>query len=541
MKYVYILENESKFLNEIIEAIHKINPQLMIRYFDSLNEFSAWIKTVMIEGPAALPKGGKAPANQPEANGTDHQLLLVISKDEFLGAKHLNLLRKTQELFIKKNLCTKEDPTSLVLTSFDSPDFDIKLAEDRIINNVLFKPFDKLILQQHLTFAIGGRHPASQYSVHNMKTSATIEMLKDVEIEAISDVGFISLSNRPIAPGSVAKYYHSAFLSLQHRSILAQCLTCEPHPQLKDQYRCAFTYFAADNFQISNIRKNVRQKDLAPFHYDWRRPGPVAPVEMALITSDDPLIQSFTENLGKSFKNAVIHVFSNLQDFLYTINPEQAVKDKKPFDLTKMPKITSPLQAIFADQYLFEGSFAERWQSIAETLKKQFAAPPTLTGATEFFIASRKTFSDQEERALGQVTRDIFYQPFDFLYMAKKIQVRFPGLVPDEKIEFPTTKFPLVAKAATPIEMSEFSEAGIVMKYYRPISTGAFRQFVLWLPHELNLPELPATCNYHEESKSQKGLYFNHFVFFGMTDHYLKHIRRWILQNHVQSKESEGS
>lgn len=542
MKYIYILENEAKFRDEMIEAVRKVDPQLLIRYFTSLEEFSKWIRLVMEAGPEALPKGGTAPEGQAEPSGGPHQLPLIISKNEFLGAQHMSLLRKTRDLFIKKGLCTQEEPTSLVLTSFDSPDFDIKLAEDRIINNVVFKPFDKLILQQHLTFAIGGRRPASSYSVHNMKTTAAIEMLKEVEMEAISDVGFISLSNRPIQVGALAKYYSPAFTSLQHRSMMALCVRCVPHPERKDFYRCAFTYLAADTFQISNIRKQVRQKDAKIFPYQWQhKPALSMPIEIAVISSEENVGQNFKDNIDKNFSNAQVYHFATLQDFLYTVDPELAKKDKKQIDFSKMPKIKSTLHAIVTDNHLFEEGFKERWTTILDTVKAKLKAPDTVSGKTEVFLVSKKPYTDPEERALGEVVCDIFFQPVDPIYMAKKLMVFIPTLRPNEEMKIHTISQPHTAKAASPIEISEFSEAGLVFKYYRPISTGAFREFILWLPHELDTPEFLATCNYNEESKATKGEYFNHFVFFGTNDHYLKHIRRWILQNHVLSKEGEGS
>lgn len=545
MKYIYILENEKKFRDEMIEAIHKIDSQLMVRYFESLEEFAKWIKILMSDGMAALPKGGIAPVGQEEdTTSGPHQLLLVISKNEFLGAKHMALLHKTRDLFIKQGVCTKEDPTSLVITSFDSHDFDIKLVEDRIINNVLFKPFDKLILQQHLTFAIGGRHPPSQYSIHNMKTTTIIEMLKEVEIEAISDIGFISISNRPLKPGAVAKYYSPVFNSLKQRSMIALCLSSEPHPTRPDHYRCAFTYLAADSFQITNIRKEVRKKDLQDYTFDWRRQKPpAAPViDVALITKEESLATSFREVTEKSFGNVKVHVFGHLQELLYAVDPELAKKDKKENIYDKPHTIPPTFHAIFGEETLFEDGFKERWQNIMDTVEKKLQAPKgNLSGKTDIYILSKKAFTDKEERELGSLVKDIFFLPIDSLYLTKKLAIFLPQLNLKEKLNLPTVAYPHSAKAASPIEISEFSEAGLVMKYYRPISTGAFREFVLWLPHELDLPEFLATCNYNEQSKSDKEVYFNHFVFFGTTDHYLKHIRRWILQNHVQSKESESA
>jgi hypothetical protein len=542
MKYIYILENDQKFRDEMIEAIQKIDPQLAIRWFESLDEFSKWIRSVFTEGQASLPKGGQALPNAVDSPpDPKDQLVLVISKNEFLGAKHMNLLRKTRDLFIAKGLCTQEDPTSLVLTSFDSPDFDIKLVEDRIINNVIFKPFDKLILLQLLTYAVGGRHPPSQYAIHNMKTAATIEMLKEVEVEALSDVGFISSSNRPILVGSISKYYGPAFVSLKHRSMMAICIRCEPHPELKDNFRCAFSYFSADSYQITNIRKEVRKKEYKSFSFDWIPKVAKEPLEFALIAADDELSANFKINIEKHFSNITVHVFPQLQSFLYAVDPELAAKDKT-VDVALLPKVPATFHAIFADDFMFVENFKERWTSVFETLTKRLKAPATNpSGKTEVFVLAKKFYSDAEERALGEVVKDIFYLPLDTLYLSKKLSIFLPQLISKEEISLPTVDHKHVAKVANPIEISEFSEAGLVMKYYRPISAGAFREFVLWLPHELDLPEFLAACNFSEENKAEKGSHFNHFVFFGTNDHFLQHIRRWILQNHVHSKESEGS
>jgi hypothetical protein len=542
MKYIYILENDQKFRDEMIEAIQKIDSQLAIRWFDALEPFAKWIKTVMIEGPAAIPKGGQVLPHLPESTaGGTPQLVLIISKNEFLGAKHMNLLHKTRDLFINKGLCTAEDPTSLVITSFESPDFDIKLVEDRIINNVIFKPFDKLILQQHLTFAIGGRHPPSQYSVHNMKTTATIEMLKEVDIEALSDVGFISTSNRPITVGSLAKYYGPAFISLKHKSMMAICLSCEPHPELAGQFRCAFSYLAADSFQITSLRKEVRKKEHKTFEFQWILKASKTPVDIALISADEELSLNFKNNVERHFNNVHVHVYPHLQHFMYTIDHELAKKNKS-VDLAALAAGPKSFHAVFSDAPHFEDNFKERWISIFETMSKNLRPPSgNRFGKTELFVLSKKNYSDSEERALGEIVRDIFYMPMDSLYLAKKLNIFMPQLNPSEELSLPTVWQKHIAKVASPIEISEFSEAGLVMKYYRPITPGAFREFVLWLPHELDLPEFLAACNFYEENKADKGSGFNHFVFFGMNDHFLKHIRRWILQNHVHSKESESA
>jgi hypothetical protein len=545
MKYIYILENDSKFRDEMVEAIRKIDSKLAVNWFDSLEEFAKWIREVMVEGPAAIAKGGTpVDGNPPPTANAVNELTLIITKNEFLGAKDLALLKKTRELFITKKLCTAEDPTSLVITSFESPNFAIKLLEDRIINNVIYKPFDKLILQQHLAFAISGRHLPSQYSVHNMKTSATIEMLKEVEIDALSDVGFVTSSNRPIEVGSLAKYYGPEFLSLKDKSIMALCLRCDPHPEISDFFQCSFTYLGADPYQISNIRKSVRDKKATEWSYEWLAPvGPSSGDYMknvALITLDEELSEHFKKSLETRFENIQVHYFPNLQSFIYAVDHEQAAKDKH-VDLTKLPPVPRAFEGIFADSTLFEGDFSARWQSILETVRIQMNAPKSRSEKTDLYVLTKKPFTDSEERELGTVVKDIFFLPMDPGYISRKLCVFIPGLQTKESMPYLTVGKKHIAKVANPIEISEFSEAGLVLKYHRPISIGAFREFVLFLPNELDLPEILASSNFHEENKNEKGVIFNHFVFFGMNDHYLRHIRRWILKNHVDSKESESA
>lgn len=544
MKYVYILEDDPKFRDDIVEAVQKVDSQLAVRCFNSLESFAKWIKLLLAEGASSLSKGGQALPHLAEqvVSGSNDQLLLLICKNEFFGSKNMPLLQKTRELFITKGLCPPHEPTSLVITTFEDPDFDIKVVGDRIINNVIFKPFDKLILQQHLAFAISGRRPPSQYTIHNVKTTTTIEMLKDVEIEAISDVGFVSRSNRQIPVGALAKYYSPSFVSQKKQiSMLATCVFSSPHPDYKDHFRCAFSYVAADPFQISNLRKEARKKEAKPFPFEWLGNVPKEPVHVAIICGDDEATIHFKTSLEKFFSNIKVHLFPHLQTFIYAIDLESAKKNKT-IDLASLPPVPTTFHAIFAEDSHFEGNYKDRWIGLSDILKKTMA-PPTqnLTGRTEFFMLASKSASTLRDTALGEVARDVFFTPLDPMYIVKKMLIFMPQLNPTEEFNFPTVHNRHTAKVVTPIEISEFSEAGLVMKYYRPISLGAFRDFVLWLPHQLDLPEFLATCNYSEESKSEKGIYFNHFVFFGMNDHFLKQIRRWILQNHVQNKQNESA
>jgi hypothetical protein len=140
-------------------------------------------------------------------------------------------------------------------------------------------------------------------------------------------------------------------------------------------------------------------------------------------------------------------------------------------------------------------------------------------------------------RQYASIVTDFFYKPIDRTYFIYKLYTFFPELKsPKEPITIQTNKNEETLFTANPVQIAEISEAGLMMQYYRTISVGSFRDFVLWQPYEVGAPRLVATCNYCEEAQ-QEGVYNVHFVFFGMTDYFLKTIRIWIRDTYIQGKE----
>lgn len=650
MRFVYVLEDEPKFEQEIVEAIQFIDPAIQVRVFHKLEQFVAWVRIMMQTGPAAISQGGETSiySKQDPVSNEAHQLVAVISKIEFLGVKQLSLLKKTKDLFIERKICTAEDPTAFVLTAFDDPKFKIKELENRILSNVMFKPFDRLILTQHLTNAIDGRHPPSKFTITNQKTTAIVEMLKDIELEFLSDVGFVTRSNRPIPVGAVSKYYGTMFKSERQRSIIAICVDCQAHPQNPAEFRAIFSYFAVDQTQISSLRKIIRTQKLPIAHMDWKfTNGNPEFTELNVICIDEEESQphGVIGQMIKEFHGVHSMNYDSLGQFLYDLDPgtamnnkDAAVKtlgganeislvfdklgntfldiesDKK--DLTgifgqsleyfkkkpawinhalgveqkerfrkhaftketgldqlfsfsieegkyilkltgaeivdqhlkvkfvepskdeqvawmiKHSAISKPVHMIVVNHRYFTEGTEERWTKVTETLKSKFGIAPKIV------MTAKRDFTDKEERGWAHVIHDIFFKPVDRSYFNQKMKFFFPHLkAKSEVVEIHTVEKVEVIKAVNPVNVSEISEAGFVMEYYRPMSLGSFREIVLWQPYEVGAPELLATCNYVEEVQGKKNAFNCHFVFFGINDHFLKHIRVWIRDNYILSKE----
>lgn len=74
-----------------------------------------------------------------------------------------------------------EEPTAIIFTGFERPEFKIRDYErENYRTDIIYKPFDKLILQEHLFMALVGRRPAKASLVHKMKTSVEVEMIRRI-------------------------------------------------------------------------------------------------------------------------------------------------------------------------------------------------------------------------------------------------------------------------------------------------------------------------------------------------------------------------
>lgn len=531
MKFIYVLEDDMRIQKDLFETLKVIDPKLNIRFFTNLAEFHEWLKIAMHEGPKSLAGGGHRhplDTEDPIEPSATHELRLVVAKNEFLGTQNMSLVRRARDFFLRKKMCSEHEPTALILTAFDSPSFDIKLAEDRIINNVIFKPFDKLILKQDLEYALTGHHPlGSSNTVATIKINSTIEMLKEVSISSLTEIGFTTINNHEITLGAMTKYYSDAFLAENKKSVYAYCKSCKELSE--KEFLCEFHFFAADNTQISQIRKHLLQDK--NHENTGLQNTHTAPMRILVLSEDIPM--------GLDLKVFLTDRFSNSEVFVYS-NYGQLLSDLADKDTPNRQQLPEKFDFIFGNYEVFEIEKQKRWEQICEYLKdRSKRAGHELQNMPQLFLLSRKKIAIDEVRNLAAWSKEIFFTPLDKLYITKKLVSEHSAFANKVPVTVASLKEAAILKVANPVEITQISEAGLVMKYYRAISVGAFREFILWRPEETEIPEIIGTVNFHEEDKGGKEFFFNHFVFFGMKDHYLKHIRLWLREAYIKQKDKE--
>lgn len=527
MKFIYVLEDDIRTQKEIFESIQSIDSKLSVRFFLNLAEFHEFLKLALTEGPLALAKCGQRhelDLTEPVAGTVADELRLVIAKNEFMGTQNMGLLRRLREFLVRKKMCSEEEPTAAILTAFDSPEFDIKLAEERIINNVIFKPFDKLILKQHLEYALTGRHPLENAStVATMKINSTIEMLKEVPFESLTEWGFRTINNHEIAIGKVAKYYDDLFQTDHKRGLFATCISCK---ELSEKsFLCEFSFLGADLAQVQKIRRHIlsnkahKQTDFAnaqgqPFHI--------------LICEDD-------QNKANDLKLLLEEKFDKVLVEAYT-SLAQLASDLEDKDTLHRRQLPAHFDLVIANLENFHEEGPKKWEQLSKAFTDRSKKMNGTEKAPDIAVFTNQKQTAEQIRTLLTWSKEVFFFPWDRLYLVRKLLVQWPALTPKTTTQFNELHEGGNLKVANPVEITQISEGGLILKYYRGITIGAFREFILWRPDELVVPEIIGTCNYTEKDPNGEA-FLNHFVFFGMKDTFLKHVRIWLLDAYIKQKE----
>lgn len=318
--FVFVLEDEVKFQTQIFQGLRKINPKVKIRFFSTLEDFSVWIALLVKEGVAAIEAAGfRLPEDtQIETVSEQKVVRLLICKSESLGSRSTALIGKTIELFERKHLCTPEEKTSAIITAFDHENFDLKSMEATFINNVIFKPFDQLILEEHMRFALVGRKKPNDENFKSNKLEAQVEMVKNIPCEGFSDLGFITVSDREVALGSVSKFYSSEFAFDAIKSVMARCVKSMVRTG-KDQtsFLCWMEYFALESGQIRKFRKEL-SNDYPINRMDTQ----INEFKKNILILDSLEETDLASSLKRYFPKSGVHYYPNWERFLFDSAPE---------------------------------------------------------------------------------------------------------------------------------------------------------------------------------------------------------------------------
>ncbi|HPI41289.1 MAG TPA: hypothetical protein PLJ21_10835, partial [Pseudobdellovibrionaceae bacterium] len=356
MKYVITIENEPKLLAQIAEALFLSDPTLIIRNFNNIDGFENWLKSFNEHGASALKHAGytldealdsalltrqlddirkKNEAHSIKILGKElpEHLVLFLVKLEMIQKEQIQKLNGCMKTFQDLSVCTEEAPTSILFTAFESPTFKAKDFTFSNIGNIIFKPFDKPILNQQIFYALNGHQPAKSEYVFQQKTKATVEMIKEGEIEGFSEVGLVTLNDKKIEPGSFSKLYSKTIETEKLKSTSSVCVFSESNPTDPTQTLCYFKFFALKNEQILALRKNIKECKVTKLK-NFKKPPIIDKMgrffHVAIICPDDSA-GPLEEALIRNFKMLKVSRFKESLDLMKLLKVEPTAFDSLIF------------------------------------------------------------------------------------------------------------------------------------------------------------------------------------------------------------------
>lgn len=501
MGWVLVIEENQSILTEISEAVVVIDPKAALVVFPDSHSFLKWMEGVQAQDPELEPPLPK------------DKFLGLITATETWKFKDVRLIGKFKALFVQKGFAKSEDEIFVLFTTYETPQFQKKRFEYRSVNNVIFKPFDKLILQQMVHTAFQGRKALKNKFTHTLKARSEIEMLKEIKLIGIGELSFQTESRLTLQAGATAKYYADFLETRQHRSALAQVLSFEK-PEGREFGRVELRFFALDQAQSFNIQK-LSQKDRQrrPLNY-VTSVGP--DFEFIFLRKED---SSLCDEVHPSIERFFEHKVTSV-DSLNDLNAALVERDE-----------SAVKRFVFVDLGHVAGNEVQELDSIlnahaSKNIGVCLLSPSILPETLEWELSSR--------------IEDIFYSPFNRSYIVKSLKQKWPGLIAREELFESRHDTEQMIYASGAVKLVEVSEAGLLIEYHREIRLGSFREFHFTMPDETEVPELLAQCNFTAKSTDGKGFHC-HFVFFGLRDHELKFIRRWMLNYYVAEKQKADS
>lgn len=475
-----VIDPEEKTKAEILAALEQIDNQAQIIYKTSIAQ---WRK------------------DRAEKQETKLEFdLIVLNFEEFEITNWPDELKQ-----VRTEISLGKDP-NIILVGYESPNLSRKLLTRLDFFNFVFKPFDKLILKETVHTAMSKKKRITPLEIKAQKSAAFIAVLKEIELQSVSELGFVTLSDELIPAGATSKYFSNLFQHEKKVSTWAQCLKSVPHPGKPNTFINQFQLFGIESGALMALRRHIQShKSNVASSALWYlgKPAKSRTVTMALVAPDGTQSRKLKADLENYFQNFECDL----------LDPQKSPLEKKH------------------PQY----DFVLNWSDVGpEALKKEFGEQ------TKFFwLLEGFAIEDDRTKVVGKYA-DCFILPIDKSYMFKKLKIHVADLEPKEEIELLNIFSHEKMKSANLIQISEINEIFLTFNYHRELTYKTFREFTLFSDDERNMIELPAFCAFAEKNGNEKGKFIHQFLFFATTDHYLKAIRVWLLQDYISQKQKNN-
>ncbi|MCB0421369.1 MAG: hypothetical protein KDD61_10245 [Bdellovibrionales bacterium] len=640
MEYILIVEPEVSVVRTLQSTLESLQDPKKLKAFSSGTDMLNWLTKKIAEKKRLGDK-------------MQMDVRLIILDSHMVAEGKAHLLEPIQKRLVAENLTHPEKPCGYVVTFYESEDFNIRHYIHPLIYNVIFKPFDALLLKESLKAALNGRVPVQpEVYVHDAK--GQVEILKDIKTTAITELGFRTQSAREIPFGKKARYYCEHFRGSGKEYVYAFCYANRTDPKSPKHFLSSFAYFGISKDQLRAIRRFIHSRPThheMPIQNEYKEDHQECIVVLTQETETLQAIQAISKERFKKLK--VIHLpslselnialnrtspnpktnASSIKELRLRIHPKshlllQIIVDGKPLSDTESflghsvatltsgkqtlsyllnakydrqlslflqapKKAATPVTAFKSSENVLEyfkvedyddttmDQMAETDKELPEDCKDLILVPlnseelKTHLGiqdtqlshieaifvelpdyVSDSYLLSLKHLSEEIHMqrsgtallalARNQITTyeslerfkffdDYIVHPIDSFYFSHKLKQLFPhienkeGEISREGIEEVTT-----IQTALPVRVQKISELHISILHNRPLKLGDVRRFVLFSSDSEELPAVWGACNHVQPSGTDE--YLHEFIYFGVNDHHLRFIRKWMKQQYIHSK-----
>jgi hypothetical protein len=221
--------------------------------------------------------------------------------------------------------------------------------ENLILSNILIKPFDKSILIQDLRIALTGHHSVIDSSVFKQKVKVQAEMLKEIQMEEFSEIGFKTKSERAIPLNSMAKYYSEDLFQSGRSYVYARCISCTPLTTGENSYIIEFMYFGLSNLKNKFIRQELFKKHDESILQPKNKFSITNNQKVKIILVQNDENTEIKEIIEKKYQNIQVDIVLEEENFVNICKNEKSI------------------HAVLVNFKIFDKEAVRKWRQIADT------------------------------------------------------------------------------------------------------------------------------------------------------------------------------
>ncbi len=302
-----MIEPKTEHLRLISQFIKEILPDTNILAYKSLANFQMQLKKEHVGEKSAAP-------TDPQPIELD-KISLIVADSEDSTRIPLPVWKKFMDLLASKS-AGKELP-KLILTGYEQigSHKDVEKYIGSFVFNLLIKPFDPLLAKQIFQIALKKPGTIKPEGIFTQEGKGLVEIIKDIEMSVLTELGFRTSATREIPIGRRARYFGKCFEGPGTNSVFAYSYKNTETPKGPKNFASSFSFLGVAREQLAAIRRLINEnksKEKLPFQKN------VAPKQqqMFLFSKDGELCKKLGDLLTSKFSSVDSRCFFSLSQFV---------------------------------------------------------------------------------------------------------------------------------------------------------------------------------------------------------------------------------